>query len=86
MVEDPFENSQADIISVTDDNVSFWLNTEAEDTIKIKRDRYDLDRCKLIVDTNNVGISIQLNKDDLRKLMAVVREVIEYEDENQKEI
>jgi hypothetical protein len=81
MVEDPFENSQADIISMTDDNISFWLNTEAEDTIKIKRDRYDLDRCKLIVDTNNVSISVQLNKNDLRKLMAVVREVIEYEEE-----
>jgi hypothetical protein len=80
MVEDPFENSQADIISVTDDNVSFWLNTEAEDTIKIKRDRYDLNRCKLTVDTNNVSISMQLTKNDLRKLMAVVREVIEYEE------
>jgi hypothetical protein len=82
MVEDPFENSQADIISVTDDNVSFWLNTEAEDTIKIKCGRYDLDRCKLTVDTNNVSISVQLTKDDLRKLMAVVREVIEYEDKD----
>jgi hypothetical protein len=80
MVEDPFENSQADIISITDDNVSFWLNTEAEDTIKIKRGRYDLDRCKLTVDTNNVSASIQLNKNDLRKLMAIVKEVIEYEE------
>ena len=82
MVEDPFENSQADIISVTDDDVSFWLNTEAEDTIKIKRDRYDLNRCKLTVDTNNVSVSVQLNKNDLRKLMAVIKEVIEYDDEN----
>ena len=80
MVEDIFENSQADIISMTDDSVSFWLNTEAEDTIKIKRDRYDLDRCKLTVDTNNVSVSVQLNKNDLRKLMAVIREVIEYEE------
>jgi hypothetical protein len=80
MVEDIFENSQADIISMTDDNISFWLNTEAEDTIKIKRDRYDLDKCKLILDTNNISASIQLNKNDLRKLMAVVREVIEYEE------
>ena len=81
MVENPFENSQAAIISMTDDNVSFWLNTEAEDTIKIKRNRYDLDRCKLTVDTNNVSISVQLTKNDLRKLMAVIREVIEYEEE-----
>ena len=80
MVEDIFENSQADIISMTDDNVSFWLNTEAEDMIKIKRDRYDLDRCKLTVDTNNVSVSVQLNKNDLRKLMAVIREVIKYEE------
>jgi len=88
IINDPFENSKADYVSVSPDAVRFSVNTSSGNMIKVQRETLcDTVRYKLVIEESRLldydsewSVAINVSKEDLKKIMAIIREAIEYEE------